>query len=61
MVVFSVFQNFDFPGCQGVKREKNGPKWQKILSVVLHISGTIHQMIVICGTCVLKDNISRRF
>ena len=41
---------------------KNGPKWQTIMSVVLHISGTIHRMIVIYGTQVLRnDNISRHF
>ena len=28
----------------GVKRAKNGPKWEKILSVMLHISGTIHHV-----------------
>ena len=32
-----------------IKRQKNCPKWQKILSVILHISGTIHHMIVIYG------------
>ena len=35
---FSIFQNFDFAGCYGGKRAKNGPKWQSILSVMLHIS-----------------------
>ena len=34
----------------GVKRAKNDPKWQKILSASLRISGTIHHMIVILGT-----------
>ena len=33
--VFSFFQNFDFFGC---KRTKNGPKWQKNLSVTRSIS-----------------------
>ena len=47
--VFSFFKNIDFPGCQGAERAKNGPKWQKSLSVALHISGTIHCMIVIYG------------
>ena len=42
---FSLFQNFNFLGCPWVKRSKYGPKWQKILSVALHISGTIHHMI----------------
>ena len=34
---------------------------KKFLSVTLHISGTIHHVIVICGTHVWKDNISRLF
>ena len=42
------------------KREKNGPKWQKILSVSLSISGTIRHMIVIFGTHVQNDEISRK-
>ena len=36
----------------GVKRAKIGPKWQKLVSVGLHISGAIHHMIVIYGTLV---------
>ena len=47
---FSFFQNFDFSGCQEGKRGKNGPKWRKILSVALYISGTIDHMTVIYGT-----------
>ena len=47
--IFSFFQNFDFLGCYGSKRAKNSPKWQKIMSVWLHISGTIYHMIIICG------------
>ena len=39
-----------FPGCQGGKSAKNGPKWQKIMSVKLHISGTVHHMIIVYGT-----------
>ena len=45
-----VFQNIDFFGCYGGKRAKNGPKLQKIVSVMFHISGTIHHMIVIYGS-----------
>ena len=30
---------------QAVKRAKNGPKWQKFMSVSLSISGTVHHMI----------------
>ena len=33
----------------------------KIPSVALHISGTIHHIIVICGTHLQNDNISRCF
>ena len=29
-IIFSFFQNFDFPGCQGSKSTKNSPKWQKL-------------------------------
>ena len=32
------------------KMAKNGPKWQKSLSVALNISGTIHHLIVVYGT-----------
>ena len=35
---FSFFQNFNFLGCKGAK---NSPKWQKIMSAALHISGII--------------------
>ena len=49
-VFFSIFQNFDSPGCQGDERAKNGTKWQKITSIVLHISGTICDMIVVYVT-----------
>ena len=43
-----------------IKKQKNGPKWDQILSVALHISGTIHHMIFISGTHVW-NNISRHF
>ena len=32
------------------KRAKNGPNWQKIVSIALHISGAIHHMLVLQGT-----------
>ena len=51
---------FDLLG-RGSKRTKHGPKWQKILSVMLHISETIHHMIFIYGTRVLNENISNDF
>ena len=48
--VFFIFQNFDFSGYQGAERAKNGPKWQKNLSVTPYISGTIYHMSFICST-----------
>ena len=60
-VIFSFLQNFDFLGCKGVKGEKNGPKSQKIPSVGLHISGSIHHLIGFYGTHVLNNNISRHY
>ena len=65
VVFFSFFQNFNLwvvrgGGGRGVKGEKLS-KMTKILSVVFHISGTIHDMIVIYGTQVLINNISRFF
>ena len=45
------FFNFDFSGCYGGgKSTKIGPKWQKILSDALSISGSIHHVIVIYVT-----------
>ena len=46
-------------GGGGGKRAKNGQKWEKIQSVVHHISGSSHQMVVILGTHVYNDDISR--
>ena len=46
---FSFSQYFDFPGHQGDKRAKNGPKWQKVLSIMPYISGNIY-IIFIYGT-----------
>ena len=57
--IFSKFQSLGWGG-RGVKGEKLS-KMTKILSVVFHISGTIHDMIVIYGTQVLINNISRIF
>ena len=34
-------------GGGGGEKAKNGPEWQKMISVALHISGTVHHMIVI--------------
>ena len=49
-MLFSFFQNFGFSCCYGGKREKNGTKWQSILSALLPISETIPNMIVVFGT-----------
>ena len=49
--IFSKFCFFELGGVGG-KREKNGPKLEKILSVTLHISGTIHHDIHLWYTCV---------
>ena len=59
--VFLFLQNFGFLGFQGGKNAKNCPKWQKILSFTLHISGTIRHMIVIYGTHVWNDNVFSYF
>ena len=48
-VFFHFFKSFFFGVIKGVKA-KNGPKNDKKFSVILHISGTIHHMIVIHGT-----------
>ena len=42
----------------GVKRAKNGPKWQKIMLITLHISETIQNMIVIYWAHKQNDNFS---
>ena len=59
--VFFIFSKFWFFGLLGVKMAKHGPKWQKVLSVALHISGTIHRVTVIYGTHLWNDNIWRCF
>ena len=43
------FRDFDFQGSKS-GNTKNDPKWLKIMSVALDISGSIHHMIVIFGT-----------
>ena len=48
--VFFIFAKFLFFGLVGGKSAKSGPKSQNVLSITLHISGTIHHMIVIYGT-----------
>ena len=47
---FFPFFPFSFFGLLGRKRAKNGPRWKKFMSVTVHISGTIHHMILIYGT-----------
>ena len=56
---FFSFSKFWLFGLLGGKRAKNGPKWQKSLSIALHVSGTIHHMTVIYGTHLSNDNIFR--
>ena len=60
---FHFFKIVIFWVVRGERRggEGGGVKGQtlvQILSVILHISGTIHHMIAIYGTLVLSDNIS---
>ena len=59
--VFVIFPKFWFFGLLEGQRAKNGPKWQKTLSFALYITGTKHDMILLYGTHVWKDNISRSF
>ena len=47
---FFSFSKFWFCELLESKRVKNVPKWQKILSVKLYISGTIHHVTVIFGS-----------
>ena len=58
---FHFFKILIFWVVRGGKKAKNGPKWKKIMSAVLHISRNIHHMIFICGAHVQNDNISRQF
>ena len=49
-------------GVKGQKKKKKKKRAQKYKnSVMLHISGTIHHMIIIYGTLMENDNISRSF
>ena len=64
--VFFLFFNFIkiviFWVVRWIKGQKNGLKWEKIHSVTVHISGTIHHMIFIYAFMVYtNDNISRIF
>ena len=47
--IFFILSKFWFSELLGGKRV-NSPKWQNIWSVVLDIPGTIHLMIIFCGT-----------
>ena len=53
-VFFFIFLKFWFFRFLGGKSAKNCPKWQKSLYVMLHISVTIHHMIVIYGIQCVK-------
>ena len=44
---FFVFSEFWFSRVLGDQKSKNGPKWQKIMSVLFLISGTISNIIVV--------------
>ena len=57
---FFIFLKFSFSGLLGGNMV-NVQNDKKILSVVLNISGIMHHMIIICGTKVQNDNISKRF
>ena len=44
------------------KSAKSSPKWKiTIKSVMCHISGTVKHMIMISGTLLLNDDVSRHF
>ena len=58
---FSFFVILIFWVVKGVKGQKMVQNDKKILSVVLHISGTIHHMIFIYGTHKENGNISVHF
>ena len=57
---FFIFSKFWFSWLLGGNRAKNSPKWQEIMSVAHHISGTIHHLIVIFGTQ-MQNDIARSF
>ena len=59
-MVFFIFDVFIFQGVRGLKGQKIAQDDKQILSVELHISGSIHH-IWINGTHVQKDNMSRYF
>ena len=58
---FFILDIFIFWAAWGIKGQKIAQDDKKILSVALHISGTIYHKILINGTHVQKDNISRCF
>ena len=55
------FQNLIFQVVRGVKGQKNSLKWQKILSIIPHISETINNMIFRYGTHAQSDSFSRHY
>ena len=59
--LFFIFDIFIIWAVRGVKGQKMAQDDKKILSVALHISGTTHHMILIYGTHVKKDNMSKFF
>ena len=58
MISPGIFSKFRFFGLLEGKRARNGPKRQKIMSVMLHISGTMHHMIVLFMLQIYKMIIS---
>ena len=65
MIPPGVFFNFSFSfwffRLLGWEKGKNSPKWEKIISVALYVSRSIHHMIFIYGTHVQNDNIYRHY
>ena len=60
-MLFFIFYKILFSGLlRSIKKEKMAQN-DKILSIMLHILGTIHYMIVIYGRHVQNDDISRHF
>ena len=45
ILFFFILSKFWFFGLLGGSKGKNGPKWQKTLSIAPYISGTIHHML----------------
>ena len=56
--IFFIFSKFWFFRLLGGKRAKNSPKWEiTITSVMHHVSGTGHHLIIIFGTRMQNDDV----